>query len=364
MAVLGNVNVDGLDLSAAMRADLSAGMSVAQFNSKYAGGGFTAIGAHRQVGNAAPAAGPAPGGTGSSQEAAWNKQLQDLAASQKAEFDAMIARQNQKQDGLFGQYKDAIAGQEKLPDMYTRLQKEAGLPEASAQLQMYKDQIYRTKDMLDRLDEDVTSRTTGTLTSEAMRRRIVASEGEDLNNQLGRLGTGMAPVVDLVTGAQNQVAAMMPLYMQQQQRELQPMELEINSLSDRFAREITGFTANRQTQLDVLMNEVARGRQLADREWELAQQLAAEERDFQRQRTLAAEAAARYVPQQTSYSSGGGAPAVTTRQLPTVSTPAAKPAANNSGVKTQAGGSYPVVSQVIKPSYSIPGVKLTTMFNK
>jgi hypothetical protein len=346
-----------------MRADLSGGMTVSAFNSKYAGGGFSPIAASRQVGAAAPAAGPAPGGTGSSQEAAWNASLTNLAAQQKADFDAMINRQNTQQDGLFGQYTSAINGQEKLPDMYKRLQDEAGLPQANAQLQMYKDQIYRTKDMLDRLDEDVTSRNLGSMTTEAMRRRILASEGEDLNNQLGRLGTGMAPVVDLVNGAQSSVNALMPLYMQQQQRELQPLELQINSLSDRFAREITGFTQNRETQLTVLMDQVDRGRQLADRDWQLAQQLAAEEREFQRQRSLIAQQASYMQPQ--SYSSSSySAPAVTTRQLPGISAPAPKPATNTSGVKTTSSGAYPTVSQVIKPSFTFNNTALPGILKK
>lgn len=299
MATLGNVNVDGLDLSAGMRNDLSSGMSVTDFNSKYAGGGFRPIATSRQVAaaaTAAPAAAAPP-----SNEAAWNKQMTDFAAQQKAEFEALLGRQNAKQDGLFADYKTQLNGQEKLPDLYTRLSNEAGIPEATAQLQTYKDQIYRTKDLLDRLDEDVTSRTQGTMTTESMRRRIIASEGEDLNNQLGRLGTGMAPTVDLLTGAQGMVGTMMPLYMQQEDRELQPLMLEISSISDRFAREMTGFTQNRENQLTALMDNITRGRQLADRDWDLAQKLAAEEREFQRQKSLAAQqASAQYLPQQWS----------------------------------------------------------------
>lgn len=235
------------------------------------------------------------------QEATRQKQLTDFANQQKAEQQALLDRQNAKQDGLFSNYKNTLQGQEQLPAMYKRLADEAGIPEAQAQLQTYKDQIYRTKDLLDRLDEDVTSRTQGTWTSEAMRRRIIADEGEDLNNTLGRLGTGMAPVVDLMNGAQGMVSTMMPLYMQQQERELRPLEMEIGALSDRFAREITGFTANRELQFTALMDEITRGRQLADRDWELAQQLAKEEREFQRQKQLAAQAAvAQYAPQRAA----------------------------------------------------------------
>ena len=316
MAQLGNVNIDGLDLSAAMRNDLSGGMSVSQFNSKYSSSvpGFRPIGAQRQVGAAAPAPAPAAaaGAAPSSSEAGWNQQLQNFTNQQSSQFQALLDRQNGQQQGLFDQYTQKLGSQEQLPALYQRLQQEQGIGDISAQIQPFKDEIFRVKGLLDRLPEDITSRNTGTYATQALRDRILASEGEDMRNTLGRLGTGMEPLTEQLTAAQNQVSTMMPLYMQQQQREMQPLELQINSLSDRFAREMTGFSSDRELQLTTLMDSINRGRQLSDRDWQLAQDIAAEERAFARQKQLASQNMQQYLPQNNVPSSASSIP----RQLP------------------------------------------------
>jgi hypothetical protein len=235
-----------------------------------------------------------------SNEATRQSDLQNFVNSNNQQVQGLIDSQNSRQDSLFGQYKDAVAGQEKLPDLYSRLSNEAGIPDLSNQLKIYKDQIYRTKDLLDKLDGDITSRTQGTLTTEAMRDRMVASEGNTLNTQLSRLGTGMAPISDQLTSAQNQLSTLLPLYEQQQEKELSPLTMQINSLSDRFAREITGFTTQRENTLASVMDAITRGRQVDDATLQQAEQIAAQERQFQQQRALAAQAAS------ASYLGGGG----------------------------------------------------------
>lgn len=249
-----------------------------------------------------------------SNEAARKNDLQGFVSSNNQQVQGLIDTQNAKQDSLFGQYTTASNAQEKLPDLYKRLQTEAGIPELSNQLQVYKDQIYRTKDLLDRLDEDVTSRTQGTLTSEAQRNRIIASEANPLETQLSRLGTGMQPISDQLTGAQGQLSALLPLYMQQQEKELDPIKMQINSLSDRFARELTGFTTQRENTLNALMDGITRGRQLDDAQLAEAQKLAAEEREFARQRALAAQAASYQIGNGGAGASGAAGNAPTSQQ--------------------------------------------------
>lgn len=307
MATLGNVNIDGLSLSPAMQSDLASGMSVTAFNSKYAGSGFQPIALTRQVGAAAPApAAAAPGNV--------SQPLFDFAAQQRAESDALLARQRAEQQGLFDQYTQKIGSQEQLPALYQRLQQEAGIPELSGQAQAFKDEIYRVKGLLDRLGEDVTSRTQGTLTTESMRNRIIAAEGDPLRTNLARLGTGLQPVADMLTSAQGQLSTVLPLYMQQQDRELRPLEMQIDALGDRFAREITGFNSNKETQLTAILDKLTRDRELSDREWQLAQDLAAEEREFSRQKQLAAASASYLNPPASTQSGSNSA----VRQLPSV----------------------------------------------
>lgn len=249
-----------------------------------------------------------------SQQNSTNNALTDFASQSKAQLDALLERQKQEQSGLFDQYKQKMGSQEQLPALYQRLNTELGIPELSNQAQAFKTEIWRVKGLLDRLDENVTSRNLGTYTTQALRDRIVAKEGGNLRTELGRLGTGLEPVADMLTAAQGQVSTLLPLYAQQQDRELKPLEMQINSLSDRFAREITGFNSNKETTLTALVDKIQRERELSDREWELAQKLAAEEREFTRQKSIVAQqAASQYLPTQQSAPAGQSSP---TRQLP------------------------------------------------
>lgn len=214
------------------------------------------------------------------------QQLTDFSNRYRAEQDALLSRQRQEQEGLFGQYEQKIGSQEKLPALYTRLQNEAGLPELQQQRNVFTKQIYGVQNMLDRLDEDVTSRTQGTLTTEAQRRRMVGAEGETLNNQLGRLGTGLQPIADMYNQASQQVGNLLGLTQQQQQLELSPLQMRIEQLGDRFAREMTGFDNSRQVELNTILDKLQRERALADREWQRAAELARQEAEFARQKQL------------------------------------------------------------------------------
>lgn len=240
-----------------------------------------------------------------SNEAARTADLNNFTTSNNAQVQDLINQQNNTQQGLFDQYTAASNAQEKLPDLYTRLQNEAGIPDLTNQLQTYKDQIYRTKDLLDQLDDNVTSRTRGTLTTEAQRNAIIAQESNPLNTTLSRLGTGMQPIVDQLTGAQGQLSTLLPLYEQQQEKDLDPLKMQIDSLSDRFARELTGFTTERENSLNALMDQITRGRQLDDASLEQAQKLAEDEAEYQRQRSLAAQQAS-YLNQPNSSTASSG----------------------------------------------------------
>lgn len=251
--------------------------------------GYTGDPTKLQVGTVlnwgAPAPAPAPAPAAPAVNV--SQPLADYASTVQKDMQALLDRQKAEQQGLFNQYTTKIGSQEALPTLYKRLTTEMGIPELSQQAQAFKDEIFKTKQMLDRLDEDVTSRTTGTMTSEAQRRRMVEAEGGDLRNQLGRLGTGLEPVAEMLRGAQGEVGTLLNLQAAQNDRELKPLEMQIAAISDRFAREMTGFTTTKEAQLTYLMDKLERDRFLADRDWELAQQLAKEERDFAKSKSLA-----------------------------------------------------------------------------
>ncbi len=246
----------------------------------------------------------------SSAEAARNQSLTDYANQQKAESQALLTRQKQEEEGLFSNYENIRKNQEALPALYNRLTNEAGIPELSNQAQGFKNEIYKVKGTLDRLGEDVVARTTGYNVSDAQRRRLETAEAEPLQTNLGRLGTGLAPIADMLSSAQRGVETQLGLETQQQDRALEPVKLRINAISDRFAREITGFTSDRELGLTTLLDKIQRERQISDQEWKLAQELAAEERAFARQKAAAATQLSGF-----STNTGAAAPATAPKQI-------------------------------------------------
>lgn len=213
---------------------------------------------------------------------------QALVAQQRREFEGLLGRQKDEQQGLFGQYQQRVSAQPTLTSVFTRAQQERGLPQLQGAVNLFQGQISDVKGLLDRLGENTQARTAGTNANQAYLDRLRASEGGQLNTQLGRLGAGLEPVVNAYDLASRDVGQLLDVTQKDQARELSPLELQINSLSDRFAREITGFTKNKEDELTTLMDKIQRDRELSDREWQRAQQLALEERELQRQRSYLA----------------------------------------------------------------------------
>lgn len=304
-----------------------------------------------QVGTVLKWGGSTPVRAAAAPKPAGQVDLMSAVNKQTADFEKLLNRQKGEQEGLFKNYETIRGGQERLPALYSRLENELGIPELSGDMQIFKDQIYSVRDLIDRLDEDVNTRTTGTFTTDEQRRRQIAAEGEPLRNQLGRLGTGMEPLVDRINSATGQLGTMMNLNVQQQERDLEPVKMRIEAISDRFAREITGFTSNKQNELTALMDKLQRQRQLSDRDWELAQQLASEERAFDREKQLIgmrarAEAAAN-PGLQWGYNQPGSS------NIPTPQAPRNLPSMN----RTVSLGSPSSSSRILMPTYNPQAVR-------
>lgn len=227
---------------------------------------------------------------------------QALVAQQKQQFQDLLNNQKSEQQGLFGQYQQRVSAQPNLTSVFQQAQNDRGLPQLQGAINLFQGQVGDVKGLLDRLNENTQSRTSGTNANQAYLDRLRASEGGALNTQLGRLGAGLEPVVGAYDLASRDVGQLLDLTQKQQAKELSPLEMQIGSLGDRYSREITGFTKNKEDELTTLMDKIQRDRELSDREWQRAQQLAAEEREHQRQRSYLTSSQA----QPTMKQRGGG----------------------------------------------------------
>jgi len=210
-----------------------------------------------------------------------------FAAQNAQQWKDLLNQQNQTQQSAFDKYSQAISGQESLTSAYDRLKNDLKIPELQQTSSAIQSEIFKVKNLLNNLDQNVTDRTRGTLTTEAQRQRMGAYEAQPLQKNLGTLSTSLEPIMQNLSGANQQVQTLLQLQRSDQDRQLKPLEMQINSLSDRFARELTGFSASKTTELNALVDNINRERELSDREWQRVQQLAQEEREFSRQKQLA-----------------------------------------------------------------------------
>lgn len=211
----------------------------------------------------------------------------EFARQNAQQWKDLLNQQNQTQENAFNQYQQTISGQESLTSAYDRLKNELKIPELQQTSSAIQSEIFKVKNLLNNLDQNVTDRTRGTLTTEAQRQRMGAYEAQPLQKNLGTLSTSLEPIMQNLSGANQQVQTLLQLQRSDQDRQLKPLEMQISSLSDRFARELTGFSNSKTTELNALVDKINRDRELSDREWQRTQQLASEEREFSRQKQLA-----------------------------------------------------------------------------
>lgn len=229
------------------------------------------------------------------------QQAQNLASQQKQGFSDLLNQQQSTSQGLFNQYTATSNAQPKLVDTLNNAQQAAGIGGLQSNINLFNTQASGVKTLIDRLNEDTSARTVGTGANQAYLDRLRASEGSGLNTQLSRLTAGLGDVTNAYNTANANTGQLLSATQADQQTALHPLELQINSLSDQFARQITGFTTSSQNELDTLLTKLNSQQDLNNQEWARANALADQENQFQQARSLAAQSSAA----QNAFLNGG-----------------------------------------------------------
>jgi hypothetical protein len=175
-----------------------------------------------------------------------------------------------------------MQSREKPLDIYGRLETEAGLPELRNTSNTLSKEISSIEDYLRQIEPDISARTRESMVTEAQRRGMVAAGREPFLEKLDTMGTALGRITNRISAAEQGIGTKVNLAMQGQQMDLEPAQLRYATMVDRNARLTTGFTADRQTKLDVMFDKLNRERTLSDQDWQLANQLASEERNYMR----------------------------------------------------------------------------------
>lgn len=180
--------------------------------------------------------------------------------------------QKVEQDDFMTRLRKNIAGQEALPHMYQRIGDELGLPNLR--------------------------NTVNTLTSNIANIPQTygqATRGFDVNaNQLGRIITQKAgEAAPALTAAQGALSSaegvqsnMIAATQAEQQKQLKPFETEQSLMSERHAREATGYSQDMQAELNTYITKLNSGITLTEGEKQRANQLAMIEKQFEANKKL------------------------------------------------------------------------------
>ena len=189
-------------------------------------------------------------------------------------------RLNQEQEALFTQFQTKSLAQPTLESEYGRVKAETGITEEEKKIDVFKSRIGELTTGLNELDQAIKERTAGQFVSEAQRARLAATEKGTIGTELARTAEAYKPVFEQYGRKLGEVGTKLGFVREQQAKELTPLQMQINAFSTRYATEMTGFTAAKKSELDVVLAKISRDQQLSDYELQKADQLAKEERDW------------------------------------------------------------------------------------
>ncbi len=98
-----------------------------------------------------------------------------------------------------------------MADLYTQYGQQLGIPGQAEALKGITQEVLDVEGLLDKLDEDITARTTGGLVTGAQRRRQEATEGAPLREQMADLIRAQTRAGAGLTGARGELATMLGL---------------------------------------------------------------------------------------------------------------------------------------------------------
>lgn len=189
------------------------------------------------------------------------------------------------EDEFLTRFRGALAGQEALPAMAARLGNELGVP-------ALRENAFGLQQSLKAIPRVQTAATRGFDVNENQRQRIIAQKQSEL-----------APAAQEATAqqqfAESQLAQQLGFAQQEQQKQLMPFQTEASMLSDRVAREITGYQQSQQGELNALLQQMSLGAQLSQAEMARATALAQQENQYKLQQQQL-EAQYRYRPTDSS----------------------------------------------------------------
>jgi hypothetical protein len=211
-----------------------------------------------------------------------------------------ITKLNTTEDTAFQDLLIAMKARKTPLDVYTGLEEASGLPAMRTGAVSLAKAIADIEATLETVEPDVAARSRESLMTEAQRRGVVTQRKEPLLTSLGKTTTGLGNLKELISLTGTDVGTKANLFLQGQEMQLEPQKMKYTALVDRNARLLTGFTSDKETKLQILMDKLNRQQTLDDQEWQLANTLTQSATEYHRQlEEAAASAGARVTGNET-----------------------------------------------------------------
>lgn len=186
-------------------------------------------------------------------------------------------------DTAFNDYLMAARSQAKPLDIYTGLENAAGLPGLKTTQRSLSDQVNTLEDTLRGIEPKVAATTQNSLVTEGQRTGMVNAQRYPYQQLLDPTNVALGRVSQNIDRTTSDIGNKTQLALQGQQMQLDPYKQKIQLMSDRAARMMTGFTADRQAQLDIILAKVQNRQHVSDQEYQQAATLAQQEKQYQSQ---------------------------------------------------------------------------------
>lgn len=206
----------------------------------------------------------------------------------KKSQNSFFATQKAQEDSLMGRFRDTIQNQESLGSMSDRISGELGIPEAQNTFLGLNQSVNNLASTLNNLPNQIENETRGFDVNQAQLGRITESRGVPLRQNLGEMSRNLGVAGTNLNALNETLAKRLGFAAADQEKALKPFELEASMLSDRLAREATGFSQDNQREFELLLNKIQNDQQMTMTEMLRANELADAETAFNREKDLIA----------------------------------------------------------------------------
>lgn len=201
----------------------------------------------------------------------WEREQQD-AANERRKAEEQRAETRRRIDAALTGFKETVAGQESLGDIFARLGQEYNL---GGLRQTAFDVTQAVKNIPESVRE--VGRQFG-VSAGRQERRIAKEQGELLPEA--------REAAERAQFAEGAVGQRLGMALEEQKKALTPYQVELEALSDRAAREVTKYTTDMQFRLSQILANIEQTGALTRQQAEIAANLALKEKEYENAKDL------------------------------------------------------------------------------